>query len=424
MKTIDTQNFVRIFLSYGLLKMVGMGLSIVYVLYLSSLLTANMLGVYYLTITIISLAMVISRLGLDMFIVKKVSKYIDDKRIAEIIGVLKYVNHKILSLSIILIFLLIASSKELAFLLLDDYSYNYSIIVVSAVLYFYNMVFIYSESFKAIGELNLSIVFQSILFPLINIIGVSIFFPLFGEIGVFISVSVTVTVMYILSHFLFYFKLNKKDGIFNNCSKRESHSIPYNFYLISLSNYVFASIDTLTLGLLADNSDVGIYNVLLRVVMPFSVLLIVINNIFMRNFSIWHSNGETEKCINMYAKLAKLSIVLGALFFVLIVYFRMEILLFFGQDYVAGVQALIILSIGSFVMLATGPSAAILMMTGHEDKYKKIVINAGLINVFLSVILIYQYGLIGAVISTSVSLIFKNTVSFYNARKYLGVRLL
>lgn len=424
MKTIDTQNFVRIFLSYGLLKMVGMGLSIVYVLYLSSLLTANMLGVYYLTITIISLAMVISRLGFDMFIVKKVSKYIDDKRIAEIIGVLKYVNHKILSLSIILIFLLIASSKELAFLLLDDYSYNYSIIVVSAVLYFYNMVFIYSESFKAIGELNLSIVFQSILFPLINIIGVSIFFPLFGEIGVFISVSVTVTIMYILSHFLFYFKLNKKKGIFNNCSKRESHSIPYNFYLISLSNYVFASIDTLTLGLLADNSDVGIYNVLLRVVMPFSVLLIVINNIFMRNFSIWHSNGETEKCINMYAKLAKLSIVLSTLIFVLIVFFRMEILLFFGQDYVAGVQALIILSIGSFVMLATGPSAAILMMTGHEDKYKRIVINAGLINVFLSVILIYQYGLIGAVISTSVSLIFKNAVSFYNARNHLGVRLL
>ena len=424
MKTIDTKKFIGIFLSYGLLKIVGMGLSIVYVFYLSSLLTADMLGVYYLTITIISLAMVISRLGFDMFIVKKVSKYIDDKRIAEIISVMKYVNHRVLSLSIILIFLLIASSKELAFLLLDDYSYNYSIIVVSGVLYFYNMVFIYSESFKAIGELNLSIVFPSILFPLINIIGVSIFFPLFGEIGVFISVSVTVVVMYILAHFLFYFKLNKKEGNFDSCPKSESHSIPHNFYLISLSNYVFASIDTLTLGLLADNSDVGIYNVLLRIVMPFSVLLIVINNIFMRNFSIWHSNGETEKCINMYAKLAKLSIVLGTLFFVLIVFFRMEILLFFGQDYVAGVQALIILSIGSFVMLATGPSAAILMMTGHEDKYKKIVITAGLINVLLSIILIYKYGLIGAVISTSVALIFKNTVSFFNARKYLRVRLL
>ena len=177
------------------------------------------------------------------------------------------------------------------------------------------------------------------------------------------------------------------------------------------------------MGLLADNSDVGIYNILLRVVMPFSVLLLIVNNIFMRNFSIWHSNGEAEKCISMYTKLVKLSFTVGAPIFVFIVFFRIEILSFFGQDYAVGAEALIVLSFGCFAMLATGPSAAILMMTGHEDKYKRIVINAGLVNILLSIALIYEYGLIGAVFSTAASMIFKNIMSFLNARRYIGIKL-
>lgn len=415
--------FLKNIFSYSLFKIVSMGLSVVYVMYLGKLLTAEVLGVYYLTITIITLAMVISRLGFDMFIVKKISVFIDNNNLTAIAKLFKFINYRIIPLSIFTIILIYIFSGKISFYLLDDEKYKDAIIIVSGTLYFYNMVFIYSEAFKAIGEFSLSVIFPSVLFPLLNIIGISILFPYFGEFGIFISVSVTVVIMYVLSLTLLEYKLAKHKTKSNYFSEVEQYLIPYDFYLISLSNYIFASIDTLTLGVLSSNSDVGIYNVLLRIVLPFSMLLIVINNVFARKFAIWYVNGEIDKCIDTYAKLVRISFIFGVVYFIIIIFFGSDMLLFFGTDYLEGESALLVLSIGFLVLLITGPSASILMMTSYEKKYKKIVIYIGILNIALSVIFIYGYGLIGAAISTSASLVLKNTASFFLARKYLGVKL-
>ena len=86
---------------------------------------------------------------------------------------------------------------------LDTNKHKNKIIIISCCIYFYNMAFIYSESFKATGNLKLSVVFPSILFPLFNIIGVSILFPFFSENGVFISVCVSVILIYFSGKFIF-----------------------------------------------------------------------------------------------------------------------------------------------------------------------------------------------------------------------------
>ena len=415
--------FFKNILSYSILKIISLGLSVVYVMYLGRLLSAEMLGVYYLTITVVTLAMVLSRLGFDMLIVKKVSIYFNKKDITAILNLFKFVNRRVINLTIILILLIFVFSGKISLYLLDDETYKIVLLIVSGTLYFYNMLFIYSEAFKAIGELGLSVIFSGILFPLLNIIGISILFPYFDELGVFISVSATILIMYVLSVFIFNKKLSKYEVENVSTTDIEKYSIPYDFYFISLANYVFASIDTLILGFLSSNSDVGIYNILLRVVMPFSILLIVINNVFARDFSIWHSNGENDKYIDAYAKLVHISFVFGVVYFAVIVFTGDYILLFFGKDYLGGSISLLILSLGSLLLLITGPSATILMMTGHETEYKKLVVCIGILNVVLSVVLVYSYGLIGAAISTSVSLAVKNIASFLLARKYLGVKL-
>ena len=406
--------------SYSLYKIAGMLLSIIYVVYLGKILSADQLGVYYLTITVLSSAMVISRLGFDNLIVKQVSIFYDNGQIKKIIKFLKFLNTKVLIFSILLTILIVLFSNDISYYLLDTNKHKNKIIMISCCIYFYNMAFIYSESFKATGNLKLSVIFPSILFPLFNIIGVSILFPFFGENGVFISVCVSVILIYFSGNFFLNKKIEQENQLENN-DFLLGVKIPVNFYLISVSNFIFASVDTIMLGFLSTNSDVGVYAILLRVVLPFSTLLIIINSVFARDFSIWYNNNQIRKCRENYSKLIKVSLLFGVPYFLLICFFGRNILLFFGEEFQIGAIPLTIVSLGYLLLLITGPSSTVLMMTGNEAIYRKLVIYVGILNVIFSYFLVNSYGLLGACISTTIALIIKNIGSFILVRNKLKI---
>lgn len=406
--------------SYSLYKIAGMLLSIIYVVYLGKILSADKLGVYYLTITVLSSAMVISRLGFDNLIVKQVSIFYDNGQIKKIIKFLKFLNTKVLIFSILLTILIVLFSNDISYYLLDTNKHKNKIIIISCCIYFYNMAFIYSESFKATGNLKLSVVFPSILFPLFNIIGVSILFPFFSENGVFISVCVSVILIYFSGKFILNKKIEQENQLENN-DFLLGVKIPVNFYLISVSNFIFSSVDTIILGFLSTNSDVGVYAILLRVVLPFSTLLIIINSVFARDFSIWYNNNQIRKCRENYSKLIKVSLLFGVPYFLLICFFGRNILLFFGEEFQIGAIPLIIISLGYLLLLITGPSSTVLMMTGNEAIYRKLVIYVGILNVIFSYFLVNSYGLLGACISTTIALIIKNIGSFILVRNKLKI---
>jgi len=82
----------------------------------------------------------------------------------------------------------------------------------------------------------------------------------------------------------------------------------------------------------------------------------------------------------------------------------------FGDSYIQGWGALAILSIGQLVNAATGSVGVLLTMTGHE---RYMVVSAGLsaiLNIVLNTILIPLWGLNGAALATTISLIFINTI--------------
>ncbi|GAA6172323.1 flippase [Colwellia sp. KU-HH00111] len=398
-----------------------MGLSVIYVLILAKMLDANSLGVYYLTMTMMSFLMVVSRLGFDTLILKTTSILISERNLIALKKLQGYVSKKILLLSILVIITTFSIANHIAEVFFDGAN-NYGLLIVSSTLYFYNMVFIYSETLKGYNCLNLSVCLPNVLFPALNLIALSVLFPFFGEISVFYAVSISVIIVYLISLIIVKNQFEKYTHTPNIKNEHQPLAIPYSFYFIALSNYIFAFIDTLTLGVFSSNADVGIYSVLLRLVLPFSVLLIIINNVFSRKFSIWYENKQLGKCIDTYKLLIKYSLLFATVYFAIILNFGDDMLLFFGNDYLMGKTALIIISFGYFILLVTGPSAAVLMMCGHEKQYKNIVVCTGILGVMLSCILTYLFGLIGAAISTTISLIIKNLVSFYLASTCLGVK--
>ncbi|HOO47262.1 MAG TPA: polysaccharide biosynthesis C-terminal domain-containing protein, partial [Deltaproteobacteria bacterium] len=87
------------------------------------------------------------------------------------------------------------------------------------------------------------------------------------------------------------------------------------------------------------------------------------------------------------------------------------------------VRVLIILALGQFVVLATGPVAALLMMTGYEKFHRNTTALSAALNVVLNFTLIPRYGGEGAAFATAVSLSVKNVLAVLHVRKRLNIPL-
>ena len=96
----------------------------------------------------------------------------------------------------------------------------------------------------------------------------------------------------------------------------------------------------------------------------------------------------------------------------------------FGDAFTAAATALMILTIGQFVNIATGSVGYLLSMTGNETKVRDNVVISGILSVALGIILIPYYGVIGAAIAYACGVASQNLLGVYQVKKYLGFNTL
>ena len=96
----------------------------------------------------------------------------------------------------------------------------------------------------------------------------------------------------------------------------------------------------------------------------------------------------------------------------------------FGPQFQSGAVALMILAVGQFIGTAVGSVGSLLSMTGHEPQLRWNVFIGAVLGVGLGVLLIPDYGLIGAAIATSVAVASKNLLCVYQVNRLLGFNTL
>ena len=63
------------------------------------------------------------------------------------------------------------------------------------------------------------------------------------------------------------------------------------------------------------------------------------------------------------------------------------------------------------------------MMTGHEKVHRNIVLFSAVLNVLLNLYLIPLLGIIGAALSTTISIFLKNTIDIFYLNKVIKIKL-
>jgi O-antigen/teichoic acid export membrane protein len=184
--------------------------------------------------------------------------------------------------------------------------------------------------------------------------------------------------------------------------------------------YLLNWTDVIILGIMVDDTQLGIYNIAFKVgSVGFLVIVSVSTIITPKIAELYGENNipELKKLIHNSTRLiAILSIpIVGVLLFL-----NKYILSFFGSEAILGSSTLIIVSLGVLFSAMAGNVDQILNMTNNQTVLRNITIVCFFINVILNVILIPIYGIEGSASASLITNVLINLLCMYYIKKRLG----
>lgn len=268
----------------------------------------------------------------------------------------------------------------------------------------------------------------NILQPGINLMGLVIlaYFGLKDNSIVFsyiISIVLSFVVALIICNYLIFRNLRKIP--IKNLQKKPilselfSYSWPLLFSTV-LAN-IFTWTDSFMIGYYKNVADVGYYNVAVAISNIFTLVPAIFVSVFFPLIVKEFSNDKIELVRDLSKQVSKWILIINLPVLALFLIFPdVAVRLLFGQNYLSAQTSLAILSVGVMTISVLTISRDLLSMKG---KSKVILVNTillFLINVFLNAKLIPLYGLNGAAIATSASLILTGVVITVESKHYLS----
>lgn len=190
--------------------------------------------------------------------------------------------------------------------------------------------------------------------------------------------------------------------------------------LSSLMLFLLNWTDVLMLGVMKSEEEVGIYNLAYKLASLSMLVIISMNVVLAPKISQLFKSGKIEELHVTIKKSTRLILLLTTPIVLFLIVFSEFILSLFGNNFTAGKTALIIISLGAMINVATGNVDQILNMTNHQDILKNITIFGFILNAILNFLLIPIYGINGSAMASLFTNAVFNLICLYYIKKKLG----
>lgn len=180
--------------------------------------------------------------------------------------------------------------------------------------------------------------------------------------------------------------------------------------------------DILALGTFREHAEVGVYRVAVQMATLVIFGLQVINPIQGPHIAHLYAMGDMRRLQQMVTRSSQGVLLLTLpVVLVLVVFGKPLISLLFGPRFESAYLPLVILCVGQLVNAATGSVRSILNMTGNERDSTRSLLIGSIVNVALNLTLTPLWGMVGAAIATSLTLIVWNTLMLQAVRRRTGI---
>lgn len=385
-------------------------IGLIYGILIGRLLGASIYGQFTYVISFLSFLIMFSTLGLDNGIISFVQKF---EAHNESEKKKEYVSFSLFVALIVSTLIALVIYFNLDFTLsrlLNRPNYGTIIIVLLPSIPIITIKKLLLNSLRAEKRIKELVLIRNIVSPIARLFFLIIFvviFKLYNIYALIIGYYSYIVVEFVL--IIYHIKKLNLIGKFR-FSKEHFQILKYSFpmLLAGIVGIVVVNVDQFMIGYLLDSKQVGIYRVAVQFGTVSTLGLISINAIFVPIISYLYHSDKLNELKNIYAISTKWIYTINLLVFGVIILFGKEILMLVGNEFVIGYTALILISLGQTVNSLVGSAGFMNAMTGHPEYtlYGNLIVMFG--NVFLNLMLIPKWGIVGAAIASMISVAVSN----------------
>jgi len=403
------------------LKIVAAGMAFLLNIVLARLLGAEGLGIFFLAFTIVVIMAGIGTIGMENALVRFIAANVSVNKLGKVLGVYKKANLYSFMAAGSFSFVFYFISPWISQNLFNKAELGEPLSFMSLAILPLALLNLHAFALQGLKKIAASISVLSIFVPLVTGIVALFLVPVFG-INAAVSGYLLATVVTLVIGFSFWRKViapYKNNTAEFDTKKLLDTSVP--LLGVNIMNLIILWSPIIFLGIWANNEDVGIYNAASRTAMLTSFVLIAVNSIAAPKFAELYKQGDIISLELLASNSIKLMVLTSTPILLIFVFFPELVLSLFGNEFIQGAKILTILAVGQFVNVSTGSVGYLLIMSGNEKVLHFNLLFCALLCILLNIVLVKEYGLLGAAIASSITLSLQNIISFYLVKRKLGL---
>ena len=426
LNALQDKDFSELFKKGGLsflIRIGGLVMGFLLTLIIAHYFGAKGLGDYVLSIVVLRIFTLFSKLGVDTFSIRFIASFAKQDKWKSI----QLFRNKIIRLlsisSLIFSLLMYYFSEDIANLVhakVEHVRLNAFFVLPMA---FFMLHYQSLRGLKKIAEFSFFLRMAQATFSIISIFIITQFF-VDGNVPVYAYLS-SLAIVSLLAFIVFFNSYNKIKRISDDEQIEELKyseilkvSIPLMF--AQSVQFIMAWTDKLMIGNMMGSEEVGIYFTAFKLSMFASIALMAINSIASPKFAELYGKKDFDGLKKVAHQSSKM-IFLATLPLVLVFFVFPEFLLgLFGDEFKVGVKAFVFLSFGKLISSLSGSVGNILQMTGKQVIFMNVLFVGAIVNVLLNFFLIPKFGINGAALASMISLSMWNLIMVYFVKREFG----
>ena len=190
----------------------------------------------------------------------------------------------------------------------------------------------------------------------------------------------------------------------------------------SMVSLALSGTDLFLLGILTDADTVGAYRGCMQIVLVFDLIWNAFSAATAAVYAVLVANGQHPRLQATYSAASHLSTLLAAPLLLVIIVNAVDILGLLGSAFATAAVGLVVLAVGQFVKVSLGAACIVLNVGGRQTLEAGNVALATIANLALNYVLIPHYGLLGASLSTAISLIALGLLRCWQLRRVFNLQ--
>lgn len=382
-------------------------------------------GIYEMTLTVFNILLTLSFLGIPSGISRFIPIYFEKEKYDLLKGYIRFVLFVPIITSLFLSSLLFLYSNNLANYFGYPVVFSLMLKIISILL----PLKILSTSLKYILTAKKKVLISSfsdnVLDKIILFSGIFLISFLSKSIVELLYVLLFSTIILLFYDFYFYKKYVKLPQIKKPqflYKKWIWFSLP--LFFSGAIMYFLGWTDNLVIGKIMDPASLGIYSVAYSFASIIVLLPPAFQSIFMPLISENYAKNNIEMIIVLFKKTQVWTFALAIPLALGLAFFSNDVLnLFFGPEYVLGYNSLIILSFGFLFTLLLGDLYSVLILYGKTKFVSTLMIFVGSLNFILNIYFVTNFGIIGAAITSCLSIFIQKTIMYIYLKKFISLEI-